>query len=349
MFKRTAFDRYVSRRMKNPSFAKEYEAARIEIEKIDSSKYRAPYDSPIVHPETGDAYALADEHAPKMQRAWLNGVRNLGVVIERTVYHALTGYYYAPAATTAIDVSPEVRDAYVELKRGLSDKILSLWGDTYKQTRTVQKATEIILPDKENFEEELWTTMMGKPELYDAAVAFAESRSSILVTKVNADQTTQIRSAISDGVSTGQHPRVIARKIKDLNIGLAEKGPYTYDRVLRYKFAQEAAGVATDVVDKRVKRFYDKMLRKRAESIARTEMIRTQSTARRQRWGNEKAFVLITDGSMRVWISGVGERTCPRCVDMDGETAPLGQPYKNGSEGPPLHPMCRCTEAIRIA
>ena len=301
-------------------------------------KYRAPFDTPIIATEQRDAYALADKHTPKMVRAIRRGLRHAGDTMETVVRNALTAYYYAPAAATAVNAAPEMRQAWAEVERLIAASMLTLWQEAEDDTRQVVKSAAVAVSDE----------LARNPALADAAAEFAQMRAAAMVTAISEQTRAAIMSLIAEGVELGLHPRIVARRVKELGLGLAEKGPHTYERVRRYKEAQEEAGVTGKKLEGRVKRFHAKMVRERSESIARTEMIGTQAAARQNVWNQERATGLIPVGAVRVWIAGHGERTCPHCAAMDGSTAPLGEPYENGVMSPPLHPRCRCVEAVRL-
>jgi SPP1 gp7 family putative phage head morphogenesis protein len=82
----------------------------------------------------------------------------------------------------------------------------------------------------------------------------------------------------------------------------------------------------------------------RAQTIARTEAMSAANRGQRDAWEAAQDEGLLPPGMRRVWIAT--SDACPSCEATDGETAPLHGTYPNGSEGPPLHPNCRCTEGI---
>jgi len=89
----------------------------------------------------------------------------------------------------------------------------------------------------------------------------------------------------------------------------------------------------------------------RAEKIARTETIRTQSKATVEVWKDSGVV------KAKTWFTAEDERTCPNCGPMHGKEISLNNDFfKKGEDapggltidyenvgGPPLHPQCRCT------
>jgi SPP1 gp7 family putative phage head morphogenesis protein len=84
----------------------------------------------------------------------------------------------------------------------------------------------------------------------------------------------------------------------------------------------------------------------RAELIARTEIMRAVNAGQREAWNQAVDDGLLTGDEQRTWIATDDELTCPICNDLDGETIGLDEQYSDGSDGPPAHPRCRCTEGI---
>ena len=53
--------------------------------------------------------------------------------------------------------------------------------------------------------------------------------------------------------------------------------------------------------------------------------------------------VLDINETVRVWVTaGQDGAICDECLEMEGAEAPIGQPFSNGADMPPLHPQCRC-------
>jgi len=89
----------------------------------------------------------------------------------------------------------------------------------------------------------------------------------------------------------------------------------------------------------------------RAEKIARTETIRAQNKATEEVWKETDVV------ASKIWYTALDERTCENCGPMQGKEIALGTSFfKIGDEapggltldyedtdGPPLHPQCRCT------
>lgn len=73
----------------------------------------------------------------------------------------------------------------------------------------------------------------------------------------------------------------------------------------------------------------------RLRRIATTEVFQAYNTA---------AAAYEAAGATKTWSCAL-ERTCAACITHDGETVPVGKPFKN-NDSPPMHPNCRCVIEI---
>lgn len=107
--------------------------------------------------------------------------------------------------------------------------------------------------------------------------------------------------------------------------------PDIAERARRAMFTGVAAGDNPRVIARRFGRAVD-LSRTRAETIARTEVLRAYRGSMRER------MALSPQVNKWVWISARDRRTCAMCWAMHGETFELGEPMAT-------HPNCRCSQA----
>jgi SPP1 gp7 family putative phage head morphogenesis protein len=121
-----------------------------------------------------------------------------------------------------------------------------------------------------------------------------------------------ISRILAQGIADGDGPRLLARKIVATINGekLGELG--LTDKLGRY------------ISPKR-----------RAEMIARTEIIRSFADATLNEYRNWGVLGLSTKAE---WVSAADSRVCPRCLEMEGKVFTLDE----AAGMIPLHPMCRC-------
>jgi len=175
-----------------------------------------------------------------------------------------------------------------------------------------------------------------------AALA-ARTLTASLVTGVTGETRSAIRTIIGRAFSQGIPVREAAVLIRPLIGVTARQGT----AVLKQYQVDIADGMSRTTATQRAKKRAARMVRDRATLIARTEIIRAETLGQQAAWKAARAKGLISARSEQVWIVTEDDRLCPLCAELDGETAPLDGTFEDGVSGPPLHPNCRCTIALR--
>lgn len=169
----------------------------------------------------------------------------------------------------------------------------------------------------------------------------AREESASLVTRIT-DQTRRgIRTLVARGQAEGIPPAELARLIKPL-IGLTEGQARA---VLRRRSVLLLDGRTRRDASQIAYRYAQRLLRQRAETIARTETIGSATRGQLSAWDAARRRGLVPQQSLVVWTTTPDDRTCPYCREMDGAQTLLGTAFETplGSVvGPPLHPNCRC-------
>ncbi len=160
------------------------------------------------------------------------------------------------------------------------------------------------------------------------------------ITEISRDA---IRSLVEMSFRDGIPPRALARMLRDY-IGLDARfamAAYKFERGLT------SAGFAPDVIEKKAGDYAGRLLRARADRIARTETIRAANAGQKLLWKDAQANGLLGAGVVRVWISS-GD-ACEICVGLDGETAGIDELFAGEYDQPPdPHPSCRCAMGIEF-
>lgn len=82
---------------------------------------------------------------------------------------------------------------------------------------------------------------------------------------------------------------------------------------------------------------------KRAEMIARTEVIRAISSA-------QKEALVISGKKKWRWLTAMDERVCKICGSLEGKVVEIGNPFVVIKGMPitssPAHPLCRCSQEV---
>lgn len=165
------------------------------------------------------------------------------------------------------------------------------------------------------------------------AIAWAQSRSSALVTEIMPDTRAAVRSIIADGIKEGRAPRVIAKEIRE-RVGLRSD---QLETLAKFK----AEGASESQVERRAKQ----LLKQRAELISRTETMNASNNGLREMWYQAVDNDLLPGDVKREWIATEDDRTRDSHADLDGEQTGLNEAFSLGFE-PGSEPACRCSQGI---
>lgn len=151
------------------------------------------------------------------------------------------------------------------------------------------------------------------------------------------DQTREgLAAAIDHAVAAGVKRKDLSKLIKP-QIGLLARDALAVER-LRSTGASGAA----------VARYAARLLDRRAENIGRTETIAIQGAAQEAEWEAAVEDGLLDSDQERRWVANSG--ACEHCKELDGQTAPLGQPFESSKYSnvrrQPLHPSCTCSVVL---
>lgn len=173
------------------------------------------------------------------------------------------------------------------------------------------------------------------------ARVWAYAHAGELITAVDATSREAVRALIVSAVGRGDSIPRTAAAVSSV-VGLHPRYATAVDRL---RARMEADGVKASVIEQRTARYSRKLLRSRAESIARWEIQDARNRGRLQVWREGLAQGALPADSMKAWDAEL-PTACPICVDLDGETVPVNEPFSNGRLMPPGHVRCRCTAVI---
>ena len=173
------------------------------------------------------------------------------------------------------------------------------------------------------------------------------SQAALLIDKVGEDQVKAIRNIIAQGFEDQITPLAVQKRI------MSEIGLQSRSQVALERFRQDLIkkGIKPSTIDKRVLRYRNKLLRGRARSIARTELMRASNMGQQLLWEEAAAQGhLDVSAFEKVWITTPDDRLCPHCQAKNGQRVGVfdtfQNPIGNPEPQPPLHPMCRCSTAL---
>jgi hypothetical protein len=167
-----------------------------------------------------------------------------------------------------------------------------------------------------------------------------------LVREVNGTSRAAVRGIVNEGFRLGRHPRHMARDVRAV-VGLTEPQAIS---LARRQAAMLEAGVSEANIERRMARVAERMIKRRAETIARTETMTAINRGRHELWRQLEEDGALEPGAQRQWLTSDDERVCPICGPMDQQVTRISGSYTlpGGAslDHPPAHPACRCTEVI---
>lgn len=186
------------------------------------------------------------------------------------------------------------------------------------------------------------------------------SRSAQLVVDISNGQRERLRSLLARNFERGIRPEAGIEGIEeilrgtlysemDITAGLTETQSQW---VVRRQDLMIAQGTPPSVARLRVKEFADRLLRTRAKTIARTETVDAHTKGLEDSWQLAQDNGLMPEGTEKVWISFLDNRTSEICEELHDVAVPVGQPFESSYVGsidrPPAHPNCRSTMILRF-
>jgi len=177
------------------------------------------------------------------------------------------------------------------------------------------------------------------------AVEFINQHTGELITQITEESRKAIRSIIRQAFEEGGHPYEQAKKIIQ-HIGLTERQSRAVENFRR---RQLEARVSKAEADKRAEAYAKRLLRDRAENIARTETLTASNAGQHLAWLDAKDKGLLPANFMKEYVTTPDDRRCPQCLEIDGQRKPIDVPFDTPfgpKMYPPIHVACRCCAGL---
>lgn len=196
------------------------------------------------------------------------------------------------------------------------------------------------------------------------AIRAAQAQSARLVTQIS-DSTRKVINRVIVRAMNGELTPQSAARVISKTIGLDARRAQA---VVNY--ANNLDPLLTDKqFQSAIDRYAARLLRDRAETIARTEIMEAANSGLEEQW-REAIRTGLIDGktATKVWVVTDDDRLCDECLGMDGQEVPVvnmflysgldsstdvsdieddaGAPGSEIQVNPPLHPRCRCTMVL---
>ncbi len=278
--------------------------------------------------ELRDAYAIAASHEERFSRAFLKFTRDLMTPeVLRDVGRAVR----ADNPEEAVNALPviEARDKMRESFERAYAEIIQEAGQAEANRHKWKFRFEPV-------EKRVEARFGGPVPINRFSIRWILERAAELVREVTEKQQANVRKIVLRGFSQGLRGPAIRKQIEQ-EVGLLEREQNAVER--RFQSALEM-GVPREKAERDRGRFAKSLLRKRGQRIARTETIEAQAQGRNDAWQLASEQGLIPPEITREWVAATAsDRTCPICLDLDGQRADLGEPYFSNVLGRPImHP-----------
>ncbi len=172
---------------------------------------------------------------------------------------------------------------------------------------------------------------------------WAETRSSNLVTQVSSTTKDAIRKLIGEAYSEGRSvydtARLLRTVVGPLESSVGRIGRAYGDTVDLLRESGLSLTQAQDKATAQAERMTDRAVNRRAETIARTEIITAGNHGRQEAWTQAVEAGLLPSNAHKEWVAF---DPCPECEELDGEVVPYDAEFSSGDEAPAAHPNCRC-------
>jgi hypothetical protein len=288
-------------------------------------------------PEGRDAYRIASKHEDAFARAFLKAQRDMFTPeVERDVKRAIrTG-----STINVLDALPVAQDADDPVWEKFREQILRAYSVVIEEAG--EDATERMnkkFKTKMKFTLETSEDRGGEEEIVKAradvsraaagminpvnpySVKWMQERATHLITQgITKSQRDVVTNVLMDGFERGLRAEELYGEIK-ANVGLT---PRWNKAVMNRRGALEAAGFDAEETARRTEVYRERLLGKRAQMIARTETITAQARGRHDAWKIAQDSGQLPQVQRR-WIAAPDG--CEICVELDGKTAKLGEPY----------------------
>lgn len=171
-----------------------------------------------------------------------------------------------------------------------------------------------------------------------------------LVIDVNRETKLGIRRIVANAINDHLTVDETRYQLRD-SVGLLERD---VDAARAYEKRLEDDGWDVDDVEKRAAKYRKKLLERRLDNIARTEIINASNEGMDAAWKIARKDGYILPSTKRAWIAAPfkpGGRTCEYCDEL-GKQDPIGldEEWISKKYGktprPPLHPSCRCSMGL---
>jgi hypothetical protein len=181
------------------------------------------------------------------------------------------------------------------------------------------------------------------------AIEYAASRAGEMVVTFSQAVKDDVRGVITSAFVNQTNPREIAGMI-DRQVGLFPRWANAVENRYQSSLTSFVAGGmpiadAQDRAQTLADAYRERLIDKRCQMIARTEVIRAANEGRATAWAQAvDAGLIDPTTTTKEWIAEAD--ACDECEGYDAEQVWLDDVFSSGDDMPPAHPNCRCTAVL---
>lgn len=186
---------------------------------------------------------------------------------------------------------------------------------------------------------------LGFDVIDEVSVKYAQTQGSKLIAAIGDAQRQTVRTMVAESLRGDWTVDQLGRRLRD-TVGLH---PAWAQAVVRFEERQYAAlikegktpAVAQATAARRAEVKRKRLLKRRGENIARTEIQTASNLGKFASWEHAINNKFASPQSTKEFSPG--PEACDICSPLSGEVVPWNEPFSNGKMMPPFHPSCRCT------
>lgn len=315
------------------------------VARIQKRRRKSWYRKDPGTPEGREAYRIAERYEGKFASAFRAALRGMWTPeVEREVRRAIR----TRSVANVIDAVPMAQDADSKAWDGFKAGIQRAYGEVL--TAAGRDSAERM---NAKFKTKVWFSVdpaplptgaeevkKGREDVAAAArgmmvpinpygIKWMKERATHLIDqRLTKSQREVVTAILESSFERGLRAEEIFDEIK-ANIGLTRRWNQA---VANRREKLTAAGYNRDEVESRTEKYREELLGKRAQMIARTETLTAQAEGRNEVWRVADEAGLLPEVQRR-WLSagptGNPDAPCEICLELDGKTARLGEPYES--------------------
>lgn len=323
------------------------------------TKARPPWqDVPIGDPSLRQAYAIADRYWRRFARAFRKVTRDVlaNPEVLAAVSRALRSTEI-PDPQKAVEAVPFFDPDDPESFKSTRAALERVYGEVMDDAWTSKERRQKVGLGSLDVAKALLTPA-------DKARKIVQDNISQMMRELSDSQRELIVATIIKALEEGRSVAFIIdeiRMVAGLTTRQAEAVRRTFTNSLKEQTRTKVRGERLPVTDQMVENarkaqenHAKRLLNQRAETVARTEMVRAQNEADRLYWEEGQAQGIFTSTDEKVWLATqASDLTCKICRGLHGQKVPITEDFYSevlgrSVRGPPAHTRCRCTQLLEI-